>query len=271
MQIKNIVILDTTGALDGTWTDISNLVAFSVEIVGLDTANVWVEASNDPNVNIDGPNLLTAPSSPALSQYTPITSDSGYSGLPAQTYYVKTTYITKYGETLPSAEASLAVTAGNILTIASPAQDAASQAIGWNAYVGRTTGSEVLQTVPAYTPGWKVDLLPGIHFTTNGALPIGTPLNLLFGINNSGIAPPSSSTSGGPSVGVNISGTMTGSTGSAWTTPLTGSFGETQVLVDTTNKLAMVNPSCLVWKWLRVRKGSGGSSETVAFLMGQNG
>ena len=268
MQIKNIVILDTTAALDGTWIDISNLVAFSVEITGLDTANVWVEASNDPNVNIDGPNLLTAPATPVLSQYTPIGSDSGYSGLPAQTYFVKTTYITKYGETLPSSEASLAVTAGNILTIASPAQDANNQAIGWNAYVGRTTGSEVLQTVPAFTPGWKLDLLPGIKFATNGALPIGTPLNLIFGINNSGIVVPVASTSGGPNIGINISGTMTGS---AWTTPLTGSFGETQVLVDTTNKIAMVNPSCLVWKWLRVRKGSGGSSETIAYLMGQNG
>ena len=268
MQIKNIVIFDSIAALDGTWTDISNLVAFSVEITGLDAANVWVEASNDPNVNIDGSNLLTAPATPVLSQYTPITSDSGYSGLPAQTYFVKTTYVTKYGETLPSPEASLAVSAGNLLTIASPVQDANSQAIGWNAYVGRTTGSEVLQTVPAFTPGWKLDLLPGIKFATNGALPIGTALNLTFGINNSGIVVPVSSTSGGPNIGVNVSGIITDA---VYTPPSVGVFGETQVVVDTVNKLAMFNPSCLVWKWLRVRKGSGGSTETIATLMGQNG
>ena len=32
---------------------------------------------------------------------------------------------------------------------------------------------------------------------------------------------------------------------------------------------AMVSPSALVWKWLRVCKSGGGSVETVAYLMGQ--
>lgn len=34
---------------------------------------------------------------------------------------------------------------------------------------------------------------------------------------------------------------------------------------------AMVNPSCLAWNFIRVKKVGGGSVETKAFLFGQNG
>lgn len=59
--------------------------------------------------------------------------------LGAATYYVKTTYVTPTGETLPSAIASLAVSANNLLTVASP--PAVTGTLGWNIYVGTSSGS----------------------------------------------------------------------------------------------------------------------------------
>ena len=47
MQVVNNLILDTVGALDGDWRNISNFIALSIHVVGLD-ADTYIEASNDP-------------------------------------------------------------------------------------------------------------------------------------------------------------------------------------------------------------------------------
>lgn len=57
----------------------------------------------------------------------------------AKTYYVATTYTTSAGETLPTATASFAVSANNVLTVASPPLIAG--VTGWNVYVGTSAGS----------------------------------------------------------------------------------------------------------------------------------
>jgi hypothetical protein len=81
--------------------------------------------------------LLAAPS-PA-----PSLSSSAGGALGATTYFVKTTYVNQYGETVASAESSLAVAANNVLVVTSPA--ALGNATGYNVYVSTTTGTETKQ------------------------------------------------------------------------------------------------------------------------------
>lgn len=79
---------------------------------------------------------LSVPAAPTLG------SVAG-GALAATTYFVKITYVTPYGETLASAEASQAVALNNLLTVTSPA--AVTGASGWNVYVSTTTGTETKQ------------------------------------------------------------------------------------------------------------------------------
>ena len=75
---------------------------------------------------------LSAPTNGAL------TSTSA-GALGATTYYVKTTWTTASGETLPSAETNLAVLANKVLNVAAPGS-APTGATGWNVYVSNTAG-----------------------------------------------------------------------------------------------------------------------------------
>lgn len=271
MQIKNIQIFNVAAgsALDGAWIDVSNLVALSVQVNGIE-GNTWIEVSNDPNVNYDGPAIgppdLSPPSVPILSA---VSTTAYYSNLVNQgTLYVEVTFITPWGETTASAEASLAVPDGKVLLVAAPVPNAtqAKTVIGWNVYVGKTTGSEVLQTMPQFQAQRVIDT-GALHWATAGALPLTAngspvPFYLTNGYQNTQVPPPSSDNSGGVNVGVKIpaSGTLVGS----------ASFGETQIVITGSN--CVVNPSSLVWKWLRVRKDSSSTAlVTTAWLLGQNG
>jgi hypothetical protein len=77
-----------------------------------------------------------APAAPALS------SVAGGS-LAGATYYVKITSVTASGETTPSSEASMAVAASHVLSVASP--PTSTGAIGWNVYVSTSSGTETKQ------------------------------------------------------------------------------------------------------------------------------
>ena len=66
----------------------------------------------------------------------PVVTQSPGGSLSATTYYVRSTYVSGTGETLPSAETAVAAQAGNVITTASPA--AVPGATGWNVYVGNT-------------------------------------------------------------------------------------------------------------------------------------
>lgn len=141
-----------------------------------------------------------------------------------------------------------------------PAPDAGGLATGWNVYIGKATGAEVLQTVPAYTPTRLIDATPGIHYSTSGVLPLSQNFNLLGGFIQSNIAPPGSSTAGGVNTGVKLMATVVGGTSSE------------EIAIFVTGTSAMVNPSCLCWKWLRLGKDNSSQTlETIAWLMGQNG
>jgi hypothetical protein len=79
---------------------------------------------------------IAAPAAPSLSQVAG-------GALSATTLFAKTTLVSPSGETTASSETSLAVSANNLLRIASPAS--AGNATSWNAYVASTSGAEVLQ------------------------------------------------------------------------------------------------------------------------------
>ncbi len=83
------------------------------------------------------PANVTAPVIPAL------TAGSGGS-LPSGTVYVRTTYVSGYGETTPSPEASAVVTGpSGQVAVASPAAQTA--VTGYNVYAADATGLETLQ------------------------------------------------------------------------------------------------------------------------------
>lgn len=85
---------------------------------------------------VDAYTRIAAPAAPSLSQV------AGGS-LVATTLFAKVTLVSPSGETTASSEGSLAVSANNLLRVASPA--GAGNAIGWNAYVASSSGAEVLQ------------------------------------------------------------------------------------------------------------------------------
>lgn len=268
MQIKNLKIFDSTIPADGAWIDVSNLVTLSVTIAGVEAAT-WIEVSNDQYINVNGANggsAVSAPSAPTLTQF-PAT----VGGLTSQgTYFVKITYITPWGETLPSTESSLAVSDGNVLQVIAPAADALGLATGWNVYIGKSSGAEVLQTGPAYVPAHTVDSTPGIHYAINGVLPLTRNFFLPNGFQHNGGAVPGSSTAGGIGIGVNVLGTS----GDFSTIASPGTDATVAVFIDKTavaNVLASWAPSGIMWKWLRVRKATGTTKETIAWLTGANG
>lgn len=87
--------------------------------------------------------VFTGSIAPVTSPAAPILSATAGGTIAATTYFVKITYVTAAGETLPSAEASLAVAVNNVLNVASPA--AQTGVTGYNVYVSTATGTETKQ------------------------------------------------------------------------------------------------------------------------------
>ena len=260
MLASPVKIFDSTNAADGQWTKISNMSAFSVHVLNLE-GNVWIEVSNDPNAPINGTNAVNAPTAPTLSQFQ-------YGALASQgTADIKISYVTPNGESLPSAHSTLALTDGYQLVVKSPAPDAAGIAKGYNVYAKNAAGVWVLQNTPNTSNQYDDQKY-------NGTIALGIDYIAYNGIIGTGVPAPSSSTAGSPAVGVNITGNLAATT---YVAP-TPEFGETQIVTAATQSplaaptQAMVNPSCLVWAFLRVRKDSTAQTkETVAWLLGQNG
>lgn len=88
---------------------------------------------------------VTPPGTPSLS------STAGGS-LAQTTYYVKTTYVTAGGETTPSTESNMLITANHLVTTASPPANGPG-VIGWNCYVSSSTGTETKQNTSLNTIG----------------------------------------------------------------------------------------------------------------------
>lgn len=262
MLTANNTIFSSTAAANGAWRNIGNWTNLSLQINGLES-NVWVEVSNDPSVLSNSTTTISAPAAPTLNQWEP-TEDIHLVGITtATTYYVKITYVTSpvlastqalnpplVGETTGSTESSLLVNSGNLLAVASPVQDTAGYASGWNCYIGTTSGGETIQNLE------------------DGAvirpLAFGQSF-VLSALRNSQIAPPITNTSGTPNSGVNVTGNLVGATPSGLT-----ALGLDQMQIVVNGTQAMINPSGITWNYIRVCKSGGGSILTQAFLFGQN-
>lgn len=283
MQVQNLQIFDssyiispaTTG--NGPWIDISNLVSLSVQINTY--AGTDIQVSNDPNVMIDGAVIGPPTAAPVLSQFASVPGNIGDSSmLPFTTIFVKTTFITKWGETTASAESSLAVLLGNYLYVAAPVPTAAQAPFvtGYNVYASLTTGTEVLQTAPPYSPqrlidgigtvGGTVDPLgpnQSIHFAISGAISIKQPgVALVNGFQQTQWTPPGTDQSGGTNFGVSVT------SGAGWAAAMDNTTVALFINSGTTPPVLMWTPSCMTWKYLRV---VGGSATTLAWLEGQRG
>jgi hypothetical protein len=280
MQIVNNLILNTAlAAANGAWRNTSNFVSSSVEITATNSsgatvaipalANIWVEASNDPNVNID--NLATqiaAPSTPVLSQFTPSNNgDQQAYVYPAATYGVKLTYVNLQGETIASSIATLAVSAGNTLLVGAPGPDTTTggpYATGYNVYVSLNGGAYVLQN-PMYGSGQTFGNLA----VANGPINVNQTFTLYAWLNNQTI-PPVSNTTGTPNIGANLTGNLNSAT------PIVGqseiSYDGTGVWASAATKVIMWAPSCLFFNYLRVNvTGNTVGTNILAYLFGQNG
>ncbi|MDE3176410.1 MAG: DUF2460 domain-containing protein [Pseudomonadota bacterium] len=126
----------SVGAGDGATTNF----VLSRTLGGFNEPVGW--ATNVTDVYLNGALIpaagLAPPAAPSLSQVSA-------GALGAATYYAKVTYVTASGETAPSAEASLAVTANHVLSVASPATPSPASAIGWNVYVATASGAQSKQ------------------------------------------------------------------------------------------------------------------------------
>ena len=290
MQVQNLLIYSSAIAVSnsGPWIDVSNLVSLSVQVNAYNSgAGADIEVSNDPNVMIDGAGIGPPSAAPVLSQFlstpgnlsTP-PGNTDTSMLPAQTFFVKTTFITKWGETTPSAESSLAVIAGNYLYVAAPVPTANTQApfvIGYNVYVSLATGTECLQTAPPYSPQRLIDGIGTVggtvtplgpnqstHFAIAGVIPISYPgWSMTNGFHQTQwLASALTDQSGGVNIGVSVS------SGAGLSTLTPDTNATVAVFIDSTNHNLMWTPSCMTWKFLRVTKGG---ALTTAYLNGQRG
>lgn len=120
-----------------------------------------------------GPGLVPQPiAAPATPVLTPGSSGT----LPTGDVYAVTTYVTAYGETTASAEASAAVTGPTgSASVASP--PASSGATGYNVYAAGASGAEVLQNT--------------------SPVAVGTPY-LIAALATGTISPPAQNMSGSP-------------------------------------------------------------------------
>lgn len=237
MLAINNKIFDSKVAANGPWRNISNLGAYSLHFRGLE-GTVWVEVSNDPAVLTDGA-TISAPSAPT-GQAVNAAPSQGNQG----SFKAKITYVTPGGETTPStASSAISVpSASQTPQVNAPSADAGGFAVGWNVYLSNDGGVTYwLQN--SGTLSFQQSFIL-IDFTQ------GTP-------------PPTSNTSGQPNAGINVA------PGGNLTTASTGVIGETQVIADGAGNL-VYNPSCINFNFIRVRKTGGGSTETIAYLFGQN-
>ena len=110
------------------------------------------DAADSDMVGNGNTDYATANAAPTLGTLSDVVSGSQA----AHTLYVRATWVGKHGETLPSSQGSRTVPINNVLSVAAPGSPPA-WALGWNVYVGETSGEEKLQNkVPiGTTTAWQ--------------------------------------------------------------------------------------------------------------------
>lgn len=141
-----------------------------------------------------------APAAPGA----PVLGSIAGGSIAATTYFVKNTYVSALGESVASAETSLAVSANHLLTVQSPS--ATSGAIGWNTYISTSTGTETRQNTTILPIGtnaveFATGLIAGVHLPSNAiTFNIG-----LWGATNPGFIGFSSAPGSGVSISADFS------------------------------------------------------------------
>jgi hypothetical protein len=137
----------------------------------VNTLGGFIEPVLAPNtvssVNLAGAAIPSAGVSAPTNGTLTSTSAGSLSGA---TYYVRSTWVTNSGESLPATQTSLAVASNHVLNVAAPGS-APAAAIGWNVYVSTSTGTETLQnagTPIALGTAW---VEPTSGLVTGAALP----------------------------------------------------------------------------------------------------
>jgi hypothetical protein len=120
------------GTVLGTY-HLANVAPLAIGSAYVKTTAYSAAGANPPATN---GTALAAPSTPSLSA-------TGTTGPAARTEYYVITYVTAVGETVASVEASQVATAGQLVTVASPAQS--GNATGYNVYGALVSGQEVRQ------------------------------------------------------------------------------------------------------------------------------
>lgn len=119
-----------------------------------------------------------------------VTSYQGGSFTSSRNYFIRCTFLTASGETLPNAESEYTVQNSifnNNLLQVSPPTNIPTGATGWNLYIGLTTGSEKKQnsTPLALTANWKE---PSTGLVNLGSLPVADTSLLSQALPYNGIA-----------------------------------------------------------------------------------
>jgi hypothetical protein len=161
--------LSSADQVIANWTSIA-AGSFKVSIDGSSFIISSLNFSAQTNLNGVASTVQSAIQSagvtvPALPVITSATSGS----LAQTTYYVKTTYNTANGETLPSAEASQLILIDNVPVVASPAANG-PEVTTWNCYIASSTGAETLQNLSPIAIGTHFQL-PGSGLISGAALP----------------------------------------------------------------------------------------------------
>ena len=137
-----------------------------VDLLKWDGTHLWswgiIPPSNAPTLQISAGG---APGTPSLST----TSAGSLTG--QGTLYVRTSFITPFGETQASAEAFTAVANNTELVVAFPTS-APANATGWNVYIGSLAGAETKQNTTAIA--LAVNYTQATIITTTGAVPPGS-------------------------------------------------------------------------------------------------
>jgi hypothetical protein len=154
-----------TGQDLGLGTGTTTSFTFARTLGGFNEVVSWV--TSVANVYLNG---IAVPPTGIAPPPPPVLSQTAGGSLGAQTCFVVLTLVTPLGETLPSAESSLAAAADNLLGVASPAVPAQTLATAYNVYAGATSGAETLQNATPIAIGtaWTE---PTSGLTTNGAVP----------------------------------------------------------------------------------------------------
>lgn len=164
---NNILRVCTASGTPGTWARAgAQPHQFWVDdygALGNGTQALVTTVSGSATINTTA---LSAPSAPALS-------NSGTGGsLTAGTYQVKVTYVNRWGETVASSSASIAISGAQPLTISTPA--GSGNATGYYAYVTQAGGATYTRQQTAGSPTQLgTSLVLTANPTSSGANPPG--------------------------------------------------------------------------------------------------